>query len=233
MKILKSGTPGVRKIVCKKDFSPEEMYQLSQYVLQTENHGSLRILHTMTGVLMQLDRAEAEQFRRLTQAEQNGSALAEAGMQQLAEESFFVKTSVDEYRQYQNCIQILKIMKKREKGIRQYVIFPTTSCNARCVYCFEEGFVTHTMTKETADQLVAFILKTRCSGSIKLKWFGGEPLAAAGIISRICQKLQENQVEYHSDIITNASLMTKEIRSGIITMQRCAEFSTCWMNRSQ
>ena len=110
MKILRGGTNSVRKIVCKKDFSPEGQYRLSQFVLQTENNGGLRLLHTLTGVLLQLDRAEAEQFQYLIQAEQTGAALAAAGMQLLAEESFFVKKSVDEYRQYQSCIQILKII---------------------------------------------------------------------------------------------------------------------------
>ena len=208
---LLNGNESVCKIIFKNDFSTEKKYHLSRYVLLTEMDGALRLYNTLTNIAVQLERDETERFMQLSKSETTGDALSKAGLQQLAEEAFFVKASQDEYKQYQSCCQILRIMSKKEKGLHTYTIFPTTACNARCVYCFEEGYITHTMTNETADKVVDYILQTKRSGSINLKWFGGEPLAASGIISRICRKLQDNQVDYCSSIVTNCSLMTKEM----------------------
>ena len=208
---LLNGNSDVCKIIFKNDFSTEKQYRLSQYVLQTETDNKLRLFNTFTGIAVQLDNDEKERFLKLSKSEQTGAALSEAGFQQLAEESFFVKTSLDEYKQYQSCCQILSIMEKKEKGLKSYVIFPTTACNARCVYCFEEGYITHTMTNEIADKVVDYILQTKHNGCITLRWFGGEPLAASGIITRICQKLRDNQVDYRSSMTSNCSLMTKEM----------------------
>lgn len=102
-------------------------------------------------------------------------------------------------------------MSGNKKGLASYVILPTTGCNARCVYCYEEGYAVKTMTSETADRLVDFICETRYDDTVKLRWFGGEPLANAKIISYICKGLQERGVPYKSSMVTNASLLTKEL----------------------
>ena len=76
------------------------------------------------------------------------------------------------------------------------------------------------MTPETADRLVDFICDTSAIGTsddvkqndeVYLRWFGGEPLAGASIIRRICTKLSERNVPYRSSMTTNATLLTPEM----------------------
>jgi len=91
-----------------------------------------------------------------------------------------------------------------------YVIFTTTACNAACTYCFEKGYETITMSEETADDVAQYIEKTRDKNqTIRLKWFGGEPLVNKAVIDRICGKLKEDGVKYESSITTNGSLLSK------------------------
>lgn len=91
-----------------------------------------------------------------------------------------------------------------------YVIFTTTACNAACTYCFEKGYEAITMSDETADDVARYIEKTRDKNqTIRLKWFGGEPLVNKAVIDRICGKLKADGVKYESSITTNGSLLSK------------------------
>ena len=41
------------------------------------------------------------------------------------------------------------------------------------------------MSEETADKVVDYILRTKATEVITIRWFGGEPLVANKIITRI------------------------------------------------
>ena len=101
------------------------------------------------------------------------------------------------------------------KGIYAYTIFPTTACNARCFYCFEQGMTTVTMSEETIRATIDYIMRSKCGGGILLNWFGGEPLLRADIIDRICVELKERGVSFKSRITTNGSLITPELAKKI------------------
>ena len=63
----------------------------------------------------------------------------------------------------------------------------------------------------SVDRLVDYICETLQDDTIWLRWFGGEPLVGANIIRRICTALHERGVPFRSRMITNASLVTKEL----------------------
>ena len=91
-----------------------------------------------------------------------------------------------------------------------FVVLPTTSCNARCFYCYEEVLKYETMTEKTAIDTAKYILKTAGESNIRLMWFGGEPLMAKRIISIISKMIMQGlsiDQKYSSTMITNASLI--------------------------
>lgn len=91
-----------------------------------------------------------------------------------------------------------------------YTIFTTTACNAACSYCFEKGFDILTMSEKTAEDVAAYILRTRDKKqTTNLEWFGGEPLCNKKVINIICDILKENGVKYTSGLTTNGSLLPK------------------------
>lgn len=99
------------------------------------------------------------------------------------------------------------------KEITLYHIFTTTSCNARCYYCFEKGNQKcGTMNVETADKLVDYILEHRPEHEqVMLAWFGGEPLLNTKVIDQVCGKLNKTSLDYCSIMATNASLINDDI----------------------
>ena len=91
--------------------------------------------------------------------------------------------------------------------ITHYTILPTTACNARCYYCFEQGVKAITMSEQTADDVIAFI-KNHCGKEKKvfITWFGGEPTIASSRIDQICLGLRSVGVEYDSAMVSNGYL---------------------------
>ncbi len=131
----------------------------------------------------------------------------------LANEGFIVPNTLDE-------IQRLKDDAKAhaEKADFMFLsIFTTLACNYRCVYCFEKDQLCQTehMTKETADEIIAFIKRRyvdhKFTKPLKIKWFGGEPLLNMDIIRYISNALIINNIEFNARMYTNGRLLTKEI----------------------
>ena len=91
-------------------------------------------------------------------------------------------------------------------------ILPTTTCNARCFYCFEQGMEYRKMSRKTVEDVLRFILehKPKEHKKIHIHWFGGEPMCAADNIDRICDGLDEAGIEYTAEMTSNGSLFDEE-----------------------
>ena len=138
------------------------------------------------------------------------SAKAGEGFDDLIAAQFLVPEGKDECAYY-NQISTLMRAYVRKKGILGYTILPTLGCNARCVYCYEEGMQQVTMTPETVEQVIRYIIDTREGDKVKLSWFGGEPLLRPDIIDRVCEGMREAGLTYKSSMISNGSLITPAI----------------------
>ena len=153
-------------------------------------------------------------FNTLTKALLAGSlpASAEAGTgyDDLIAGLFLVPEGKDECARY-HAVSALMRAYRHKKGYRGYTVLPTFACNARCVYCYQEGMQPVTMTPETAEQVVRFMIDTHEGKNVRIAWFGGEPLLCPDTIDRICDRLREAGLTYSSSMITNASLITPEI----------------------
>lgn len=203
MKQLSAGDSLVIKIVQKKSLLQDADYRLSGFVFKHETRDAVLLENTLTRQIYALSREEWKDVQR--------ADISSPQVVELAKMRFLVESAYDEIEQYTMVIQVLKSIKKKPDGIRKNTVLPTTACNACCFYCYEEKWVPATMTATTADALVDFIIRTKQDGRIQLDWFGGEPLCAPDIISRICSALQERGVDYASAIITNGTLLTPEL----------------------
>lgn len=211
MRIKKSGIENVTKITNRKNITPNFKYRLSLYTYPFTENGRYLIKHTLTGEVTELTKDEWNAVYRLNGKGEGYAFLVDNGLAELAKRRYIVETDYDEVKQYIQAVFLLRTMAGVKEGLKTYTIFPTTGCNARCVYCYEEGYAVKTMSEETSERLVDFICETRHDDMIKLRWFGGEPLAGEHIIRNICTALKEREVPFESDMITNASLLTKEL----------------------
>ena len=131
---------------------------------------------------------------------------------QLYEHHFLVPEDEQESQTYLELKDLLVLKEELPKGITNYVILPTTTCNARCFYCFEQGMKYRKMSKKTVEETLAFILAHRPADKkkIHIHWFGGEPMCATENIDRICEGLTEAGIEYTAEMTSNGSLFTEE-----------------------
>ena len=68
-----------------------------------------------------------------------------------------------------------------------------------------------TMTPETVEQTIRYIISSHAEEKVKIVWFGGEPLLGERIIDRISEGLTEADLPFKSTMISNGNLITSEI----------------------
>lgn len=132
------------------------------------------------------------------------------GFDSLIETYMLVPEGKDEVAFYESISSMMRLFSKKKK-ISGFVILPTLHCNARCVYCYEEGRAQSKMSPETVEAALRYILDNCDRNGVKLNWFGGEPLLCPEIIDRISDGLKEAGIPYRSNVVTNGSLITPEI----------------------
>ena len=109
------------------------------------------------------------------------------------------------------------IHKKDGKNFR---IWPTSACNARCYYCFEKGIKYENMSDGTAEQVVRFVASQIEDGErFVVEWFGGEPLLSIRTMEFITEKLQgicrERNCRAEYRMISNGSLIDEAMADRI------------------
>lgn len=123
-------------------------------------------------------------------------------------QGYFLKPADRDETKFYESVNALTRAFYTKKGITSYFILPTTACNARCTYCYEAGLKPVSMSPETVEQTLAYILRSRRPDKkLHLQWFGGEPLLGVGVIDRITEGLRAAGVEYRSGFTTNGSLI--------------------------
>ena len=175
---------------------PGVVYVPSQFALRFEHNGRKYVFHTM--------------LKQCVEAEVPKKASAGEGFDELIRGHFLVPEGTDECAYYNSVSALVRAYTKKT-GNRGFTILPTYGCNARCIYCYEEGMKQVSMTPETVEQTIRFIIETHIGNTVKLTWFGGEPLLRPDIIDRICEGMREAGIDYYSTMITNGSLITEEI----------------------
>ena len=195
----------IAKLWGKQSVKPEETYRLMRYVLRVDHEGRTALHNNVTGQLVMLDEQEAKLIDQLPL----GFA---PEMASLIEQHYLVPESYDEHQQVINLRTILRTLRPKSKYITHYTILPTTACNARCYYCFEQGIKPVTMTEQTANDVVKFIAE-HCGPEkkVSITWFGGEPTVASNRIDQISRGLREAGITYSSMMYTNGYLFDEEM----------------------
>ena len=213
MQIIKKGTSSVEGIIGKNHLQQNAKYRLSRFCFLCSRNDIYLAKLTLTSEIISLTKEEYSFLANMETVDLED--IEKAGLTELVQKRYIVEESYDEYKRYLDVLSIVKVMQKKHlKGFSKYTILPTTGCNARCFYCFEQGMTVETMSVETADRLVDYICETNAykgtDKELSIDWFGGEPTAARSIVTHICTGLSDRGVKFHSGIVTNGSLITPE-----------------------
>lgn len=210
MKVIWKGDTLVQQLAGSHQINPDKTYKWSCFAYPFSHADKQYIFNTLTRKCVLLEDSEVldtdENFRI------GGSEAAQNPLfAELAKTFFLVPEDKDEDEFYLTILRFLRKMSFK-KGYTGYTILPTTSCNARCIYCYEEGIKFETMDTPTAEQTVKFIEQSHRKGKkVSISWFGGEPLAAIGVIDFISAGLRNADIEYEASMISNGSLINDEI----------------------
>ena len=176
-------------------------YKKSEFNYIQRNGDYYLIYNTLYNSLARLCEDEFNRYNKLADSEDEFSNL-------MAENGFWVDSLVDEKSKYLAFAEAYTLYAPRPLSI---TVTTTLKCNARCSYCYEKG-VRHTDIKEgSEDKIIDFIRKHNKTNEIYLTWFGGEPLMNTPFMDSLCNHLIEEKIFFSSYIITNGSLLNKEI----------------------
>ena len=203
MNIIVQGDKNIRSIL-SRNYCSDVCYQYSRFLICQDVAEGKLLLNTITGEVILLS---PEEYSGVYSASEKYKGL----ITELVGYGFLVPEGIEEDKNVEQLRKVLRIRRNQRKIINFYNILPTTACNARCFYCFEYGIKQKSMTVETADKVIDFIAEHHGDSGVTLAWFGGEPSLGARWIDYICSRMDELDIRYTSQMVSNAYLFDQDM----------------------
>ena len=115
----------VKAVLYTKYPGSENGWRPAQWVVPYSAEGVYLMKNTFSGEVVHLTEEEFS---------------APESVEELKKRRFVVPEDYNEAEQYTQTIRLIKLMQRETPGLKTYTILPTTACNARCTYCYEQGF---------------------------------------------------------------------------------------------
>ncbi len=135
-------------------------------------------------------------------------------LQEFMDAGFIVEDTIDEKEAYIRNFHLSRWYSRR----LLFTIVPTTACNFRCPYCFEQGIKPLILKKNIIEDSKQFIrerIEIFKPEEVHVAFYGGEPLLEVEKIiemGRFFKSLSsERKFKLKSEIVTNGYLLTEEI----------------------
>ena len=181
-------------------------YRLMRYVFKEKCEDGTLLHNVITGQLILLDELETKELDHLSNIQ---TTTCSSVVCELIKNYYLVP---EEYNEKSTVNELRVLMRKlfKPKGISHFTILPTTSCNARCFYCYESNYQKINMPLSLAESIVDFIDSNKLNNRVHISWFGGEPLVGEKCIDRICSGLKKRDIEFESSMTSNGYLFDEE-----------------------
>ena len=143
--------PLLKKLLPLRRPEQDILYVPSQFALAFDHNDRQYVYNTLT--------------KQLIEAQLPGQCRAGEEYDELITSYFLVPEDKDESVLYRSISELMRIYTKKD-GEKGYIILPTLRCNARCVYCYEENYKPVTMSPETVEQTIRYIIDSRAGGVV-------------------------------------------------------------------
>lgn len=182
-------------------------YRENYFLIKDSIDNKLVIFNNLTKSCYALENKEIAAF--------TNRDLKHPTIKKMFQEYYFVPEDfceLDTYNQILDIFHVTRLKKKLSNKYSTFVVLPTTECNARCFYCYENGCKKMSMDKKQAHEVSKFIINNRIEDKpIHLSWFGGEPLVGLSAIRTLFKDLEKENIEWKSSIISNSYLINEEL----------------------
>lgn len=184
-------------------------YNSSIYNLKIqENDQNVFVFNTYTGALVEL---EKKLYKTISTTLLDDEEKCDS-FDMLLKEGLIKPLQLNEFNRLLLKEQI-SILSDNDESLT-FVIVPTTNCNLRCTYCFQNQLQKNMhMSKEDMYSIINFI-ESRINSFTKkvhITWFGGEPLIAFDLIVMFSSLMDElivrKKIKYSASMITNGTLL--------------------------
>lgn len=186
------------------------------YQVSYKYNNEVLLFNSFTGAIFRFSNNEFQLIQNnLYQIESSGNSDNEDIFNFLKENCFIIPKNVNE----RELLHSIFLTNKFSEEKIMLLIAPTFRCNLSCEYCFQKNLEPYNKTDMTFDiknYLIEFFnQKAKKCKEISVSWFGGEPLLAYDIIEELSNKFmqisQKREIKYQAQIVTNGSLLTKEL----------------------
>jgi uncharacterized protein len=166
--------------------------------------GEMLLYNTRNGALCEIPNEYEASVKAILKGSDGDPDLITA----LSENGFLISSGVDE-----NVLSNEMYHSARQPSELHLIVMPTEDCNFRCVYCYE-SFELKEMQEGTMNGIVKFIENNLYLKTLRISWFGGEPMYAKNVIYSLSERLikvcEERGIAYSASMTTNAFLIDHE-----------------------
>ncbi|MGM9697769.1 MAG: radical SAM protein [Prevotella sp.] len=174
----------------------------------SEKYGYL-LFNTISLVFIQINAEDIESWYELKDNPDNYKNFA--NWQYLVNAKILVENQDDDLNVY-----LADILKNRYNSADvALTILPSRGCNFKCIYCYEQERPMVSMTEETENAIVRFLLQNKNMKRLSVVWYGGEPLINFPTIERLSNKFQSMGIEYSAKMVTNGFLLNHDVAEKI------------------
>lgn len=205
----------------------------SNYNCYFEIDGRSLIFNTLTESYFFLPNGKEEIYKHIITYPDEYNGDFTSFINRLMDSGFVIEDSTNE-----SALVEAKYQRLRCNHEYHLMIIPTFNCNLRCWYCIQDH-ANISMTEQHIKEVKERILEKACSSdinTIRLSWFGGEPLVSYDVVLDITSYAQSicklKNKHFIADITTNGTLLTPERISALraagvtgyqITIDGCEE----------
>lgn len=189
--------------------------KLSKYNIIKKLEQKILIYNSFTKASLFLDsNSNIDVFKDISLFEK----LSDEEKKLLIENGFVIDDSRDEL----NELEYVFKQKYFDNSFQNIILVPTLGCNFNCPYCFEKE---HSCGKDDIKKYFEILKKYakkyfKQHNIIQISLFGGEPLLyineALNFLSWVKLDSQENNYSYFTSIVTNGSLLNKNILKSLL-----------------
>jgi len=189
---LQAKAPLIAKLLGEQIYDSGKKYKKASFVFEVYIRNRQLLYNVFTKELLLLDKKGVEE-------------------EFLVKNWFLIPVEQKEYELIDPIKNFMGITHSQKSVVKDYTIFTTTDCNARCSYCFENGLSKIRMTDDIIMQTINFIKKHYDGQTVKIHWFGGEPLYNVKAINVVSKELLDAGIRFRSIMTTNGYLFSEKM----------------------